>query len=166
MQRRQSNTIPKGFLMFRVIKTISFEASHRILEGTSSEVQLHGHTFNVMISFIYSNIFKVLDKEKKVKKIRKIFSDTISNEFDHCTILNSNDPLIENLNDSKNNTLSFPGDPTIENLAEYIFEAFSGIQELKDINGKLEKVSVCVDKHEIFEYFDASKPMDKNTVLN
>lgn len=95
---------------------IVFDSSHRLLNYTGNCSNLHGHTWTVDIT---------LESERKLDKCG-MFIDyrTIKQHFkdyyDHRTILNMDDPLVDVLKSMSLNVTIMNGNPTAENLAKRI----------------------------------------------
>ena len=95
---------------------ITFDAAHRLLGYDGNCRNLHGHTWTVEIE-IESN--RKMDKCGMLldyRTIKNYFKDT----WDHRTILNMDDPLVELLNVMNLKVTIMASNPTAENLASKI----------------------------------------------
>lgn len=102
-------------------RTFTFDAAHRVLNHKSKCRVLHGHTYKAEITFSAQDLDVqgfVLD----FGDIKDIVGTWINENWDHRTILNSEDPLAKSMDFLKN--VGAPvyllqgQNPTAENLAE------------------------------------------------
>ena len=116
---------------------ITFDAAHRLLGYDGNCKNLHGHTWTVEIE-IESN--REMDKCGMLldyRTIKNYFKET----WDHRTILNMDDPLVELLNVMNLKVTIMSGNPTAENLAKKILADMALLADLSSYN---DHVSVTV----------------------
>lgn len=94
---------------------VKFEAAHRQLGDTSKCGFIHGHNWVVEIEVVADK----LDKIGYVVDFKKL-KDAITNILDHKIILNTEDPLVQVLEDNHQQVLSIIGNPTCEVLIMFI----------------------------------------------
>lgn len=86
---------------YRITKTVSFDAAHRLPEHRGKCRNLHGHTFKLVVELGASKLYiggssngMVMDFGD-LKPILKELED----EYDHATILTTQDPLYPHFHD-------------------------------------------------------------------
>lgn len=129
--------------MFRIAKTMKFDASHRLLDESGQNrvgncSQLHGHCWKIEVVLEGSELddLGMLVNFKDVKEqLRNIIAC-----FDHAVILNTKDPLVKLVSKECSAVSTDLGkeNPTAENFAKYIFRHFP----LLKLNVKLRFVKV------------------------
>lgn len=141
---------------FTVKKTINFEASHRLTENYPGKCKhLHGHSWECTIEIgkLKSNGTKnpkvLLDNFSMIYDFSKfkIVKDWIDKNWDHATLINSNDKSLEEwLIKNKQRYFKFNDqNPTSEVLAIYLFENCSNFLKIKN-NEALKIISVTVNE--------------------
>lgn len=112
--------------MFLVTKEIVFDAAHRLMGYEGPCANIHGHTYKakiIMGAMYLTRVGFVIDFAD-VKKIAKVWIDE---NWDHATLLSSEDPLIEPL--KKDNAKLYLFDkknPSAEVMAEELYHLISG----------------------------------------
>jgi 6-pyruvoyltetrahydropterin/6-carboxytetrahydropterin synthase len=102
--------------MTRLTQETTFSAAHRLLNYEGSCKNLHGHIWACMIE-IESD--RKLDKCGMFLDYRTI-KQYVKDHYDHCAILNMDDPLVDILKDMNLAVTIINGNPTAENLAKKI----------------------------------------------
>jgi 6-pyruvoyltetrahydropterin/6-carboxytetrahydropterin synthase len=108
--------------MFGITKEVTFEAAHRLLNYDGPCGNLHGHSYKVQVTVCSSD----LDDQGFVmdfSKLKWLLRDTIG-EWDHATILQNGDPLIDPLQKLVKLVI-FGEPPTAENMANKIYNALT-----------------------------------------
>ena len=127
-----------------------FEAAHRLLQTDSKACMTpHGHTWYTTLSlkFIGQSLnssqmtveFSVLKKEWKA---------LIQETFDHSYMHNISDPIIEVLQagEIKPRLIPFPGDPTTEMIALFLFSKMHKIIETSEFKDRVQVDHILVDE--------------------
>ncbi len=106
--------------MVTITQKITFDAAHRLLNYVGNCNNLHGHTWVIDIE-IESD--RPLDKCGMFIDYR-VIKQYFKNYYDHKTILNMDDPLVDLLKDVEIDVTIMDGNPTAENLAKKILRDF------------------------------------------
>lgn len=110
------------------------EMGHRLSLQDSKCNQLHGHSWWVELEiFGEPDAYGMIEDFHRVKKV---FREFLDNSFDHLTLVNMDDPLMDL---GLPGVVPFPKDPTVENFAEYIGQW--AVSQFR-INGRTIKVTV------------------------
>jgi len=124
--------------------TYRFEAAHRFLQSTSIPCMTpHGHTWYA--SLVLSYLAPSLNSSQmsvEFSVLKKHFKELIQETFDHSYMHNMNDPVVEVLRaeDHQTRLLPFPGDPTTELIALFLFHKMrvllknAQLQELVEVD--------------------------------
>jgi len=97
-------------------QTIVFDAAHRLLGYEGSCKNLHGHSWKVEIEIESSRDLDQVGMLLDYRVIKQYFKDF----WDHKTILNMDDPLVDILKSQGQDVTIMNGNPTAENLAKKI----------------------------------------------
>ena len=116
---------------------VTFDAAHRLLGYNGNCKHLHGHTWVVEIEIESNREMEKCGMLLDYRTIKNYFKDT----WDHRTILNMDDPLVELLNVMNLKVTIMSGNPTAENLAKKIL---ADMALLADLSGYNDHVSVTV----------------------
>lgn len=118
----------------------TFSAAHRLLDYEGSCRNLHGHLWKCTI-IIESN--RDLDSCGMFLDYRTI-KQYIKDSYDHCAILNMDDPLVDVLKNMDLAVTIMSGNPTAENLAKKILSEIVLLANL-DTKNSLDyaKVIIC-----------------------
>lgn len=116
--------------------THNMEVAHRLLNLPGKCQQIHGHSMQVMLTFIGETNENGLFEGWDFADVKRKFRQYIDTTYDHHLLLNENDPWASNLamvdgahpNDEIQTLatrqlpglVTCPGDPTTENLAQWI----------------------------------------------
>lgn len=110
-----------------IVKTGSFDASHRLLEHPAKCRNLHGHLYSYEIELEFETMKKI-GYAMDFSELKKIVMGYIDQVMDHATIVNPVDDKLLNFLKSENSThyvMSLFGvefcNPTAENMAKEIF---------------------------------------------
>jgi len=98
-----------------IIKRFDFAAAHRLFTTVPKGhpcSNLHGHNYECEIEIITNLNRKMIIDFSELK----IIISKVLFRFDHKTILNSRDPLVDLLNNSNQEVFKIVGDPTVENM--------------------------------------------------
>lgn len=109
--------------MYEVTKFFEFEAGHRLMHHKGKCKNLHGHNYKVEVKVI-GDYFLVNESGMLIDfgDLKNIVKPILDN-WDHAMIINSHDSeLINFLTQEKYNIVTFPGEPTAENMARYLWE--------------------------------------------
>lgn len=103
------------------IKSFTFEAAHRLPSHEGDCQFVHGHSYKVEVAFQDSLIHPRLANGmvKDFQDIKMIVKSLIGH-WDHALILNHTDPLLTLNLQPYAKVVVFPGEPTAENMAEFI----------------------------------------------
>jgi len=116
---------------------ITFDAAHRLLGYDGNCRHLHGHTWTVEIEIESNREMDQCGMLLDYRTIKNYFKDT----WDHRTILNMDDPLIEILNVMNLKVTIMANNPTAENLAKKIL---ADMVLLADLNNPNDHATVVV----------------------
>jgi len=109
---------------------ITFDAAHRLLGYGGNCKHLHGHTWTVEIEIESNREMDQCGMLLDYRTIKNYFKDT----WDHRTILNMDDPLVELLNVMNLKVTIMANNPTAENLAKKILADMVLLADLNDPN--------------------------------
>lgn len=109
---------------------ITFDAAHRLLGYGGNCRHLHGHTWTVEIEIESNREMDQCGMLLDYRTIKNYFKDT----WDHRTILNMDDPLVELLNVMNLKVTIMASNPTAENLAKKILADMVLLADLNDPN--------------------------------
>ncbi|MCA9184902.1 MAG: 6-carboxytetrahydropterin synthase [Planctomycetales bacterium] len=108
--------------MFQVAREIHFCYGHRILSDPTGRCQhLHGHTARALVVLESPSLDDrgmVLD----FSDIRQHVAGWVDQHFDHCMILQQNDPLVTELQAAGEPLFLTEAPPTARELARIIFQ--------------------------------------------
>lgn len=99
---------------------ITFDAAHRLLGYNGNCQNLHGHTWSVDIEIESNRPLDSCGMFVDYRVIKQYFKDY----YDHRTILNMDDPLVDVLKTMGMLVTVMNGNPTAENLAKKILADF------------------------------------------
>ena len=116
---------------------ITFDAAHRLLGYGGNCRHLHGHTWTVEIEIESNREMDQCGMLLDYRTIKNYFKDT----WDHRTILNMDDPLVELLNVMNLKVTIMASNPTAENLAKKIL---ADMVLLADLNNPNDHATVVV----------------------
>ena len=103
----------------KLYQRLEFSSAHRLLGYNGNCGTLHGHTWQCEIEI---NSDRKLDEFGMLVDYR-VLKGIIKDSWDHKTILNSDDPLVELLTEAGNDvTTLLEMNPTAENLAKVAHE--------------------------------------------
>jgi len=115
-----------------------FDAAHRLSNYEGKCQRLHGHRWLVKIKVrggVLNNWGAVVD----FGDIKKVLNKELD-LLDHRTILDTNDPQNHNLNLPEDWVVWFEGNPTAENIAQYLFVSLQ--PEIENLGVELKEVGV------------------------
>lgn len=98
--------------------------AHRLMNHPGKCKNLHGHNYKIVYHFTCDDYSKVYDKTGMVMDFGDIKSKVIKeieDAFDHKTILQDTDPLLEVLKQNGVSVIPFVFPPTAENMAASIY---------------------------------------------
>ena len=107
--------------MFNVSRDIHFSYGHRLLDHPGKCAHLHGHNGRAQVEVSSEKLNQqgmVIDFDE----IRKSVGQWIRDTFDHKTILQEKDPLVEPLRKAGEPIVIMKNPPTAENMARMIFQ--------------------------------------------
>jgi 6-pyruvoyltetrahydropterin/6-carboxytetrahydropterin synthase len=104
-------------IIMKIYQETSFDAAHRLYGYQGNCGNLHGHRWTVEITIETPRDNNELGILVDYRDIKQFFKDN----FDHKCILNSGDPLNKVLKDEGCPVLNLFGNPTAENLANWIW---------------------------------------------
>ncbi len=107
--------------MFKIVRKFSFCAAHRLQNHPGPCANLHGHNFEVELVLKAQHLKAGMIVDFDALKEREKF---IHDLFDHKTILQGTDPLVEILRSADQWVIALSVPPTTENIAEFIFQDF------------------------------------------
>jgi len=104
----------------KITQKVTFDAAHRLLGYDGNCNNLHGHTWSVDIE---------IDSDRRMDEVGmlldyRIIKQYFKDYYDHKTILNMDDPLIDILKSNGVCVTIMKGNPTAENLAIKILADF------------------------------------------
>jgi 6-pyruvoyltetrahydropterin/6-carboxytetrahydropterin synthase len=118
--------------MYRLRVETSFAAAHKVVDSSGKCENLHGHTFTV-------ELFVVGESKEQNGMV-----------IDFAILKAALQKVVEKLDHSYLNENSELGNPTSENIAEYIF---GGLKKTLPAESKLEKVRVWEGPRSWVEYY-------------
>jgi len=127
--------------MFYVEKTFKIPMGHRLSKHKGLCKNFHGHNFVIKVklaSHILDGNDMVIDFSDLKSIVNRILGD-----FDHCMLLNDNDPMKEEFYKAFR-TWTFIGDPTAETLCQYFFDRISLMMTQQGIREDVKLVSVKI----------------------
>jgi len=105
--------------------TYRFEAAHRFLNTDSKPCMTpHGHSWYVSLVLKYkAHQLNSSQMTVEFSSLKKDWRELIQNTFDHSFMHHFNDPIVEVLNQGQLSPrlIPFPGDPTTEIIAIFLF---------------------------------------------
>jgi len=119
--------------MYEVVIETTFDAAHRLLNYDGPCQSLHGHLYRVNVSVeskVLNNNGFVID----FAVLKQDVTGWIKSWWDHSTLLNREDPLVEMLRSLSCKVFVFDNDPTAEQMAEYLFDTIYGLIHMRDPN--------------------------------
>jgi 6-pyruvoyltetrahydropterin/6-carboxytetrahydropterin synthase len=120
-----------------VTRELHFCAAHRLYQYVGKCHNLHGHNYKVLVTISGTAMNNMILDFGKIKEVLQTY---LNYEWDHCTILNSTDPLCKELS-KWGRVLTFDGDPTAELMSETLLGLFT-IEIGSIFNCKVESVLV------------------------
>lgn len=104
--------------MVEATKIVTFDSAHRLLKHPGKCMSLHGHTYKLEVTFQAQELHNGMVYDfGDMKKVLSIVID----KWDHMTILEEGDPLIEALSPIAGISLTItPDRPTAENMVFHI----------------------------------------------
>lgn len=122
-----------------------FEAAHRFLNSESKTCMTpHGHSWIATLVLAFTEQLSKSQMTVEFSKIKKDWKKLIQETFDHSFMHHINDPIVETLKTQEVEVklVPFPGDPTTEMIALFMFQkmdlilsrsSFGNLIELKAI---------------------------------
>ena len=107
--------------MITCTRKIEFDAAHRVMEHRSHCKMLHGHRYIIEATFVSKSLDQ-LGMVIDFGVIKEILGGWIDKNWDHNTILNIKDKALgdEIAKVTKQDVYYLNGNPTAENMAEYL----------------------------------------------
>jgi 6-pyruvoyltetrahydropterin/6-carboxytetrahydropterin synthase len=105
----------------KITRKYHFHAAHRVLGAGYKCERIHGHTYKFEADFSFKGFD---DIAMLFEDIDKAVTPIVS-EIDHCFVLDTDDSIAMLLERNLVHFLSFPGQPTCENIARYLFVRIS-----------------------------------------
>lgn len=127
-----------------------FEAAHRFLKSDSKACMTpHGHTWHAVLGLEYMD--RELNSSQmtvEFSEIKKGWKKLIQETFDHSYLHNINDPIVEVLRagDEEPRLIPFPGDPTTELVALFLFSKMNEIINASAFKDKVKVESLVVEE--------------------
>ena len=124
--------------MHRVTKELNFCAAHRLLAYGGKCGRLHGHNYKIEVTCSW-----ILDRHNMVidfSTIKNIVGEWVDENWDHMTILNSEDELRNTVGHVDNVFVFNDENPTAEVMARFLYDKFVG--EFKACYVRLDKIRV------------------------
>lgn len=116
----------------------NIEVAHRLSLTPGKCENIHGHSMEVELSIrghldpvsgmIMSGFYERSQEHGWLRypiefgKLKEAFRDELDSELDHRLLLNGADPLLEDGAPALPGLQVFPGDPTTENIAKWIYD--------------------------------------------
>ena len=126
--------------------THNAEIAHRLMNLPGKCQNIHGHSLNINLSLFGTlDVNGILDGQD-FGSIKGAFRGHIDRNFDHHLLLNEKDPWAGQWSEripftddhgpyaSLPGLVTFPGDPTTENLAKWICEWAASVWDLRPIS--------------------------------
>ena len=128
----------------QVQKTFSVCTAHRLMDHPGACKNLHGHNYNITVYFEAGGLNDqgmVID----FSAIKETVGKMINELYDHKTVLQDTDPLVDVLSPYMFASLqTMPCAPTAENMAKHTFSAIQ--QQLEHICPTVKVVRVDVEE--------------------
>lgn len=130
--------------------TYRFEAAHRFLQSSSIPCMTpHGHTWyaSLVLNYIAPGL-NASQMSVEFSVLKKHFKQLIQETFDHSYMHNRNDPVVEVLRREGHEPrlLPFPGDPTTELIALFLFHKMSVLLTSAQLQEQVEVDSVILQE--------------------
>ena len=108
--------------MYTVSKSFTFDSAHRLMGYDGPCAELHGHTYTATITFTADYLDEV-GFVVDFADIKRLAKEWVDINWDHGTILCSEDPLIMKI-DTKTSKIYIldKKNPTAESMAEHLFD--------------------------------------------
>ena len=129
--------------------THNAEIAHRLMNLPGKCQNIHGHSLNINLSLFGTlDVNGILDGQD-FGSIKGAFRGHIDRNFDHHLLLNEEDEWAEHLRRPGDigsgyklpGLVTFPGDPTTENLAKWICEWAASVWDLRPISISIRETS-------------------------
>lgn len=106
-------------------KEVTFDAAHRLSFHKGKCYNLHGHTYKLRLTLACSNLDE--DMVMDFYEIKKVLNEVVE-MYDHTTMLYEGDiknvQLISVLDSLGMRVMTFPYEPTVENMAMHFMAYF------------------------------------------
>ncbi len=114
-------------VIYRICKSFSFEAAHRLVDAVTAECKdsIHGHSYKVELYIVTP----VLDPFDMVLDfgILKDFVKQIEAEWDHALHLNADEARgLDEVTGEEQKYVLYPGSPTAESMAAALYQRLEG----------------------------------------
>lgn len=105
-----------------IVKKLEFDYGHRVLGHEGKCKNLHGHRGVIEVT-VHAPHLDLLGRVIDFGVIKKLFGGYLDERIDHKLILNKDDPQAEHLmlSEPEGSIVIMQGNPTAENLAEYLY---------------------------------------------
>ncbi len=108
--------------MFTITKTFTFCYGHRLYKDPGKCGHLHGHTGRAEVT-LEGKELNELGMLKNFDELKLSIGGWLDENLDHHTLMNKADPLSKILVDAGEKIFLMDGNPTAENIAQFIFTA-------------------------------------------
>lgn len=116
----QRNFNGNKMAMIRISKEFSFEMAHALSSHGGKCAGLHGHSYHLTVTVIGNVNNDVADSRRGMvmdfSELKEIVKRLVVDVFDHAVVLNTNDPLSNQIKSSATRLLTTQYQPTSENL--------------------------------------------------
>lgn len=107
----------------RITKEFRFDGAHSLLGYDGKCRYIHGHSYILYVTVSGFPTEDVNDPKNGMlmdfSELKRIVSENIIDRFDHALVLRDDAPLAKEIQETYNNVILLPFQPTCENLAIY-----------------------------------------------
>ena len=126
---------------YKATKRLTIPVGHRLSKHLGRCKNWHGHNFDILIS-VSSHELNDNDMVMDFSDLKKI-AMTIIDDWDHCLLINENDPIAKNEEFRKEfRIITFPFDPTAERMSEILYANISSELQKDHKHIHLDEVTV------------------------
>jgi len=107
--------------MITMTKRLEFDAGHRLMNHESKCANIHGHRYAVDVTLALTGKLDHAGRIVDFGDVKKVFGGWLDKELDHGFIINERDVRCRAaMAELGTKTFIFPGEPSAENLAEFL----------------------------------------------
>ena len=136
--------------VFTITKRFTIPVGHRLSKHLGRCKNWHGHNFDIMVS-VSSHELNENDMVIDFSDLKAVVQSVID-EWDHCLLLNKNDPMAQN-DEFRNQfrIIAFDFDPTAEQMAKVLYRTI-GLRLFERHNLIIEGITVYENENSSATY--------------